>query len=111
MNKQDKPKGYENDLGNYALIFKDGICSEPVAWGFKIITHLGQDRFDALREFGQLECDYPAWYLITHHLTREEAIKKYGEITDEEFGPRGGWRSVTFGTTKFRSKYLKPIKT
>lgn len=45
--------------------------------------------------------------LIDKFLTRDEAIKKYGEITDEEYGTRGGWKSVTFGETKFNHKLLK----
>jgi hypothetical protein len=40
-------------------------------------------------------------------LTRSKAIELYGEITNEEFGPRGGWKSVTFGDTKFISHYMK----
>jgi hypothetical protein len=49
------------------------------------------------------------WGYLEMVVTREECIERYGKITDEEYGPRGGWKSVTFGTTKFISKYLKPI--
>ena len=45
--------------------------------------------------------------LIVTNLTREEAIEKYGLVTNEDFGPKGGWKSVTFGTTKFISKYMR----
>jgi hypothetical protein len=54
------------------------------------------------------QCIYPDWFLITRKLTREEAIQKYGPISDEEIGPRGGWKSVTFGSTRFCSSYLRP---
>jgi hypothetical protein len=106
-----KPEGYENDLGSYGLVASDRICGEPIAWGFKLVRHLGDDRFNNLRKFGILECYHPNWYLIVKTLTREEAIEKYGPITNEEFGPRGGWRSVTFGNKKFGSDYLRPPKT
>lgn len=55
-------------------------------------------------QFGYYENGKP---IITDSLTREKAIEKYGPITNEEFGPKGGWKSVTFGTTKFISKLMK----
>lgn len=102
-----KPEGYEKDVGDYGPLLFDGWCGEPVAWGFKITRHLG-DRFEALRAFGRLECLGVAgdWGLIVERLTREQAIAKYGAITEEDRGPRGGFRSVTFGTTKFLSREL-----
>lgn len=102
-----KPKGYENDLSEYKACLFDSCCGEPVAWGFQILRHLGQERFDALRQYGSLECSYPTWFLIVKSLTRAEAIDKYGPVTSEEFGPRGGWRSATFGTRKFLSKAVR----
>ena len=102
----NKPKGYENDLGDYGPQLYDSDCGEPISWGFKILHHLGEERFRALYKFGLLECSYPTWFLIVKKLTREEAIKKYGEITNEEFGPRGGWKSVIFGKKQFCSKDL-----
>lgn len=110
MELHQKPKGYEHDLTGFAPVIFDGYCGEPIGWGFQIITHLGEERFSALGKFGELECLYPTWYLVTKKITREEAMQKYGAITEEIFGPRGGWKSVTFGTKKFISKYLKPSK-
>ena len=101
------PAGYENDLAPYAPCLFDSACGEPVAWGFKILRRLGDDRFNALAQFGKLECSYPHWFLIVKELTREEAVAKYGAISAEEFGPRGGWKSITFGDKKFLSKRLK----
>ena len=40
--------------------------------------------------------------------TGDNAIKKYGKITNEELGPRGGFRSVTFGDKKFISRKVAP---
>lgn len=108
MESHEKPTGFEGDLGSYGIAFYDGNCGEPIAWGFKIIRRLGDERFNELRKFGPLECIYPDWYLVTKTLSREEAIKKYGDIKEEVFGPKGGWKSVTFGEKKFVSKLLKP---
>ena len=101
-----KPEGYEADLGEYGTQLYDSDCGEPVGWGFKILHYLGDERFNMLHKFGNLECSYPSWFLITKKLTREEAIKKYGKITNEEFGSRGGWKSVTFGKKQFCSRDL-----
>lgn len=102
-----KPEGYVNDLADYGPVLFDGWCGEPVAWGFKIKHHLG-DRFNALSAFGSLVClGAPgAWALVVERLTREQAVVKYGAVTEEERGPRGGFRSITFGTTKFLSREL-----
>jgi hypothetical protein len=106
MEENKKPVGYEDDLGEYGPQLYDGWCGEPISWGFQIINHLGDERFSNLHKYGALECCYPNWYLITKKLNREEAIEKYGKVTNEEFGPRGGWKSVTFGDKKFCSKDL-----
>lgn len=107
----EKPSGYEDALGNYQVILVDMICGEPVAWGFPIVRHLGDEKFNKLRNFGILQYyDLDKWALVVKTLSREEAEKIYGPINGEIFGPRGGWRSTTFGTTKFISKFLKPLK-
>lgn len=100
-----KPKGFENNLSEYDIVLYDSYSGKPVAWGFRIF---GNVDFKELRKHGTIESTYPKWVLITKYLTRKEAIQIYGEITAEEFGPRGGWKSVTFGITKFGSKILKP---
>jgi hypothetical protein len=108
MNIQ-KPIGYEKDLSPYDEVVYDGYCGEPVGWGFRIRRHLGQERFEQLRNFGRLEYLGPHdWVLVTHTLSRVEAEMKYGPITEEERGAGGGFRSITFGTTKFIADYLRP---
>jgi|FAXJ01.1.fsa_nt_gi hypothetical protein len=99
--KAKKPEGFENDLGEYGPQVYDGYCGEPIMWGFPIINHLGEERFSQLRSVAKLECCYPNWYVIVATITRKDAIKKYGKVTNETFGPRGGWKTVTFGTTTF----------
>lgn len=101
------PEGYEDSLSNYGPVIFDGYCGEPIMWGFEIRRRLGDERFGKLYDYGSLECIYPTWYLVTKKITRKEAIKKYGKVTNEEFGPRGGWKSVTLGEKKFMSRELK----
>jgi len=106
-----KPPGYEAELSEYKACIFDGYCGEPVGWGFEILSRLGEARFHQLRRFGDLECIPSAyvskWFLIVRWLSREEAIENFGPITDETFGPRGGWKSVTFGAQKFTCKRMK----
>ena len=106
-----KPLGYENDLSDFKPCIFDGYCGEPVGWGFEILKHLGEDRFHQLRRFGDLECisssHVSRWCLVTKWLSRNEAAELFGAITDETFGPRGGWKSVTFGSKKFICMRMK----
>jgi hypothetical protein len=108
-NIKSPPSGFEMDLSPFGSQLYDSYCGEPTHWGFKILTHLGEERWGQLcHKVIKMECSYPNWYAITKILSRSEAIKKYGEVTDEEFGPRGGWRSVTFGgKTRFLSRVVK----
>lgn len=110
MMEHEKPEGFGMELGAYDAVIFDGYCGEPVGWGFRLLRHIGEERFNELRKFGELECLYPDWYLVVKKLSREQAIELYGEITAEEFGPRGGWKSTTFGIKKFGSTYLRPQK-
>ncbi len=73
---------------------------------------MGEERWTKASEYGKLECAHETgdWYLITKVLTPEEARAQYGEVTDLELGPRGGFRGVTFGSKKFGSKRLDPRK-
>jgi len=107
------PVGYEDCLSEFGPQIYDAYCGEPIGWGFEIKKRIGDERFNALGKLGELKCVNdshtlsPSWYLITKKLTRQEAIEKYGDVTDEEYGPRGGWKSVTFGKKKFISKWLR----
>jgi hypothetical protein len=108
-----KPSDFENCLSVFGPVVYDSWCGEPVAWGFKIIRHLGEDLFRELGKHGQLKCVdgfNGSWALVVKTLSRADAITLYGEITNEIFGPRGGWKSTTFGDKKFVSEFLKPEK-
>lgn len=104
---QDKPEGFEKDLSEFGIVMKDSGCGEPIAWGFEIINHLGEERFNLLKNICNVECVYPAWVVVTKYLTVEEAIQKYGEITHIERGPRGGFKYMVFGGNKTFYSRLK----
>lgn len=112
--RHQKPAGFESALSEFKPCFYDSGCGKPVAWGFKLIQYLSAEKFELLRSHGELACDYSGststWFFIVKRLTREDAIKIYGDVTSEEFGPRGGWKSVTFGTTTFFSRELRRVQ-
>lgn len=112
MKEQKIPKKFLPYLGTYGVMFHDSSCGEPIAWGYPVVAHLGNELWAEISKYGSLECNhsFPSsqWYLITKTLTPEEAVEKYGQITDLELGPRGGFRSVTYGDKNFISKRLKP---
>jgi hypothetical protein len=97
-------------FGGYGPQFHDGYYGEPIAWGYEVLARMSEDRWAKASEYGRLECVHETgdWYLITKILTPEEACAQYGGVTDLELGPRGGFRSVTYGSKKFGSKRLDP---
>jgi hypothetical protein len=103
-----KPRGYEVDLGDYRVLLVDSSSGEPVAWGFPLLKSLGEERFSALGQLGELACldhvNGGKYGFVVRRLNHAEAIRKYGEVTGRETGPRGGWRSITYGKTQFLSK-------
>lgn len=104
----EPPPGYP--LSKYGpLLFDGGSSSKVYAWGYRILHQLEEERFQSLGQYGKLIClSRGNWALVVKWLTPEEAIEKYGPITHQAFGPYGGWRSVTYGTTQFTAKELKP---
>jgi hypothetical protein len=95
-------------LGHFGEQIFDSWCGKCVGWGYKLIRHCGDEMFAELGKHGSLDCVYPNWYLITKRLSINEAIHQYGDIEEVEVGPRGGFRTVTFGKTKFCQKELDP---
>lgn len=80
-------------------VLYDGWCGEPIAW-----TRVGE------RVIGQ-EWTRDGYVAITERLTPAEAVRKYGPITEVELGRNGGFRSVTYGTTKFIDRFVDPRGT
>jgi len=89
---------------------------DGAAWGYRPKAHLGKDLWEECKEYGtwmvvgQGSFPYGSadWALIVRWLTPEEAAVKWGPITEIENGSRGGFESVTYGTTKTSRVWLKP---
>lgn len=87
---------------------RDESCNEIIFSGRKIIKIIPQHIMDDFKKNNEIIYhDGGNYQLVDNLITRDKAIEKYGEISFEEYGPKGGWKSVTFGTTKFTSKLLK----
>ncbi len=117
MNEQEKniKSQFGDILGDYGIQLSDSSCGEPIAWGFRLNKKCDSETWANLKKHGELfftgdpySISATNWSLLTKKLTREEAIEKYGSITNEEFGPQGGWKSVTFGKKHFVSNFLRP---
>lgn len=98
-------------LGDYGEQLYDSWSGKCVGWGYKIIKDCGEGVWSELKAYGDLECSYPSWFLITRSLTIEQAIDKYGSITRIVLGPRGGFKGIFFGEHRFCSKHLDPRDT
>ncbi len=94
-------------LSSYQPIAYDPYCGEPVAWGYKIVKPLPAKEFQELRKISTVEY-IDCWCVLIRTLTRRRAITLYGEVTTEEFGPKGDWQCTTFGEKIFVSKYFCP---
>ncbi|MFI7003619.1 hypothetical protein [Nocardia sp. NPDC050175] len=80
-------------------VLKDMWCGEPVAWARVGESVIGQ------------EWTGQGYVAVTERLSPAEAVRKYGPITEVELGRNGGFRSVTYGTTKFICRFVDPRGT
>lgn len=113
---QNIPDNLIQFLGPYGAMVNDPINGEPVGWGHKILQHVGEELWAELGKYGNLvyishdRSQAPYWVILTKQVTREECLAKHGDITEEGFGPRGGWKYVAFGGVKYGFKGLKSVK-
>ena len=100
-------KNIELYLSEELYELKDIYSGKPVAYYRIQQRRIPEDIFseNTHKLVYSIECN--KWLYIVRKVTREECIKLYGPITNEEYGPRGGWKSVTFGTTRFAHDYLR----
>jgi len=99
MNIQDYLSKEQYDL-------VDSWCGKPVAT-VRYVINMPSELFNQNRS--KMVCvTVGMWAYVDKLVTREECIELYGPITEEVYGPRGGWKSVTFGSTKFISEHLRP---
>jgi hypothetical protein len=106
------PAELRSAFGSYDICIHDGYCGEPIGWGFRLHRYLGETQWAEAGKYGELVFggELGKWLLITKWLTPSEAIEKYGDVTEIERGPRGGFRSVVYGGKRFLSKRLDPGK-
>lgn len=114
-----KPKGFEDYLGSWEWV--KGSKEHPYAWGWKIIQHMGDDKWAELsqsKEVKEMFCGgyssgfnaHADWYAIAKELTLEEAEERYGKVSKVVLGPRGGFRKVILGdpTVDYPIEFYNP---
>ena len=104
------PKWLKPYLGPFGVAIFDEHCGLPISMGFPVIEHMGETLFEKAKTIGGMRYDREnrKWYFVTSELTYDDAVSKYGHVTNLELGPQKGFRSVTFGTTKFTFRGLDP---
>lgn len=105
-----KPEGFEEYLSEYTTVAYDSYCGEPITEGFFIVRHMPEEKFNQLYNLGDVEYITNQWALITKKLTPQEAVKKYGDVKAIGVGPRGGFKTVTYGEETFIVRQLDPRK-
>lgn len=110
------PLGIKKYLGPLQTCIFDTLSGKCVAWGRKIKDGVSQETMEEIKKIGEvayiLNDDMRHdWYLITKNLAIKEAIAIYGDIKRIQIGPRGGYRTITFGKTTFKSRRLDPRNT
>ena len=98
----------ENYLSGEVYEMKDPHSGKPIAYFKTQVERMPEEVFNKNRHNMVYSNTNNTWLYLVKKVTREECIELYGPITNEEYGIRGGWKSVTFGKTKFVSDYLRP---
>ncbi|NMM92386.1 hypothetical protein B2J88_50530 [Rhodococcus sp. SRB_17] len=80
-------------------VLYDSFCGEPIAWARVGEPVIGQE----WTEHGRMA--------ITERLSPADAVRKYGPVTEVVLGRNGGFKSVTYGATKFFSRFVDPQGT
>ena len=80
-------------------VLYDNCCGESIAWARVGELVIGQ------------EWTAHGHVAITGRLSPAEAVRKYGPVTEVVLGRGGGFKSVTYGATKFFSRFVDPRGT
>ena len=100
----------QNYLSNRSFDLIDPYSGKPIG-SYRVVSNMPSDMFNENRhKMFYLGNTTGGWGYLEEVYTRAKMVELYGPVTDEEYGPRGGWKSVTFGTTRFGSDYLRPNK-
>ena len=112
MKMQPKlPDWLKEYMGPFGPAMVDECSGITISYGFPVVRYMGEDLFTCAKHaYKAMRYDREAdqWYFVTSELTPADAIREYGEVTDMEVGPRKGFKSVTYGKTKFTSRELDP---
>lgn len=109
-----KPQGFEDVLLDEEVCIFDSNCKMPVYWGYKLKEQIGEERFNALKQVAKVKFapgpKYPegTWFVVSRVLSYQDALILYGPFKGMTYGPRGGFRGITFGEIMFTSKELIP---
>ena len=93
-------------FGLFSIGERDPNCGEPVSWGFYIHFEKVLDKEERAfieRIVYRVNFVNGKPFMQVKTLTKTEAIKMYGPITEELTGPDGKFVSITFGDKKFVS--------
>ncbi|MDF3312916.1 hypothetical protein P3H15_49225 [Rhodococcus sp. T2V] len=80
-------------------VLYDNCPGEPIAWARVGEPVIGQ------------EWTAHGHVAITGRLSPSEAVRKYGPVTEVVLGRGGGFKSVTYGATRFFSRFVDPRGT
>jgi hypothetical protein len=78
-----------------------------LAWGCRLLQEVPTEQFEAMREHGEWFYVDMEWHLLLRKFHLEELIEKFGGVTEVGLGPKGGFKYIIFGKTKFENKILK----
>ena len=88
----------------------DVNCGKRIAWGRKIKSGvcIPDPIMNGFKENLDLEYfDGEGWVLVNGRVSVDELVELYGDITDVQYGSKGGWKSITFGETEFTYRKLR----
>lgn len=71
MKYQKIPEKLSKSLSSYGPKIFNSTNGKPIGWGYKILEHLGEEKFNELQKYGETKCIYPHWFLITKQTTKK----------------------------------------
>jgi hypothetical protein len=111
------PSGYTSrQVSGFEAVVYDGEV--PIGWGFRCKGQaMETSRWESFP--GERVCvgikDAPGgervigeWVYVERWLKPSEAVEVYGAVSALDIGPRGGFKSVTYGVTMFCNRHMDP---
>lgn len=109
LEKCKKPEGFEDELSSYRELLFDSWSGEPVSWGFFIKNH-APEIIEKLRGAGLTvkHIGVGRTVVLAHELLPDEAVFKYGPVSELVVDQNKKFKHVCYGTTHFLSSKLDP---